>query len=121
MRKEIALDDQDRLLWLEKLRDKIQDCLRRKGKAIIACLALKQAYRNILEVDQKNVKLIYLKGDYNLLQERVEGRQYPYMNKKLLQNQLEILEEPKKALYVDISLTPEIIIRNIIKSLNFKR
>lgn len=121
MREGVALDDQNRLLWLQKLRDKIQDCLQREENAIIACSALKQSYRNMLAVDQKNIKLIYLKGDYNLLQKRIEERQHHYMNKKLLPSQWEILEEPKKAIYIDISLTPEIIVKNIIELLRLKK
>lgn len=121
MRKGVALDDQDRLLWLQKLRDKIQDCLQHEKNAIIACSALKQSYRNMLMVGKKNIKLIYLKGDYNLLQKRIEERHHPYMDKKLLPSQWEILEEPKKAIYIDISLTPEIIVKNIIELLRLKR
>jgi len=118
MRAGIALTDQDRKLWLKKLDANIQHWLRDKQNSILACSALKQAYREMLGVDQKTVKTIYLKGSYELLRKRVEERQHPYMDKNLLRSQLDTLEEPKDGLTVDISATPEIIVRTIMNVLN---
>jgi carbohydrate kinase (thermoresistant glucokinase family) len=92
--------------------------LRDKQNSILACSALKQAYRDILGVDQNTVRTIYLKGSYELLRKRVEERQHPYMDKNLLRSQLDTLEEPKDGLTVDISATPEIIASTIINNLN---
>ena len=117
MRAGIALTDEDRKLWLEKLRANIQGWLKHRQSTILACSALKQAYRDILGVNQSTVRTVYLKGSYELLRKRIEERQHPYMDKNLLRSQLDTLEEPKDGLTVDISATPEIIVGTIIKSL----
>ena len=118
MRAGIALTDEDRKIWLEILYGNIQRWLKEKVNTILACSALKQAYRDILGVDQNTVRTVYLKGSYELLRKRVEDRQHPYMDKNLLRSQLDTLEEPEDGLTVDISETPEIIVRTIMNSLN---
>ena len=118
MRAGIALTDEDRRAWLEKLHANIRRWLRDKQNSILACSALKQAYRDILGVNQDTVKTVYLKGSYELLRERIEGRQHPYMDKNLLRSQLETLEEPSDGLTVDISATPETIVCIIMDHLN---
>ena len=118
MRAGIALTDEDRKIWLETLHINVQRWLKEKVNTILACSALKQAYRDILGVDQNAVRTIYLKGSYELLRKRVEDRQHPYMDKNLLRSQLDTLEEPEDGLTVDISETPEIIVRTIMNSLN---
>jgi len=118
MRAGIALADEDRKLWLESLHGNIQHWLRDKQDSILACSALKQAYRDILGVDQNTVRTVYLKGSYELLRKRVEARQHPYMDKNLLKSQLDTLEEPKGGLTVDISAAPEITTRTIMNYLN---
>jgi carbohydrate kinase (thermoresistant glucokinase family) len=121
MRAGIALTDEDRKLWLEKLRANIQRWLKHGQSTILACSALKQAYRDILGVNQSTVRTVYLKGSYELLRKRLEERQHPYMDKNLLRSQLDTLEEPKDGLTVDISATPEIIVGTIIKSLKLNQ
>jgi carbohydrate kinase (thermoresistant glucokinase family) len=121
MRAGIALTDEDRKLWLEKLRANIQRWLKHRKSTILACSALKQAYRDILGVNQSTVRTVYLKGSYELLRKRLEERQHPYMDKNLLRSQLDTLEEPKDGLTVDISATPKIIVGTIIKSLKLNQ
>ena len=120
MRAGMALSDEDRDLWLKTLHDHIQRWLKDGQKTILACSALKQAYRNILGVNQSTVRTVYLKGSYELLRKRIEERQHPYMNKDLLRSQFDILEEPKDGLCVDISATPEKIVSTIIERLEEK-
>jgi len=118
MRAGIALTDEDRKLWLENLHVNIQRWLKDKENTILACSALKQAYRDILGVDQNTVRTVYLKGSYELLRKRIEERQHPYMDKNLLRSQLDTLEEPKDGLTVHISATPEIVVSTLINNLN---
>jgi len=121
MRAGIALTDEDRKLWLEKLHANVQDWLRDRQHTILACSALKQAYRDMLGVDQKTVRTVYLKGSYELLRKRVEERQHPYMDKNLLRSQLDTLEEPRDGLTVDISATSEIVVSAIIDHLDLNQ
>ena len=117
MRAGVALNDEDRKLWLETLHAHIQRWLKDGQNTLLACSVLKEAYRDILGVNQSTVRTVYLKGSYEFLRDRIEGRHHPYMNKSLLRSQLDTLEEPKDGLTVDISATPEIIVSTIIKSL----
>ena len=118
MRAGIALTDEDRKAWLERLHSNIRLWLKDKKNSVLACSALKQAYRELLGVNQNTVKTVYLKGSYELLRARIEERQHPYMDKNLLRSQLDTLEEPKDGLTVDISATPKIVVRVIMDRLN---
>jgi carbohydrate kinase (thermoresistant glucokinase family) len=121
MRAGSALTDGDRRVWLEKLRGFVNHWLKEKQNTILACSALKQAYRDLLGVNQMTVRTVYLRGSYPLLRKRIEKRQHPYMDKNLLRSQLDILEEPKDGLSVDISETPETIVRTILENLRFNQ
>ncbi len=114
MARGIPLDDEDRAPWLESLRELIESCLAR-GE-VLACSALKRSYRERLLVDAR-VKLVYLKGDYELLKERLEGRRGHFMKPGMLDSQFAALEEPRRGLTVDVSPTPEKIIETIRKRL----
>jgi carbohydrate kinase (thermoresistant glucokinase family) len=114
MRAAIPLTDEDRQSWLEKLRHVIRQQIASGQSAILACSALKQAYRERLGVNQKTVKTVYLKGSYELLNQRIASRQHPYMAKGLLKSQLDILEAPEDGLTVDISRTPDAIVKEIL-------
>lgn len=117
MRAGVPLTDEDRRSWLERLHEEIQTWLSRGANAILACSALKQAYRDALGVNQTTVKTVYLKGSYELLRSRIEGRRHPYMNKELLKSQMETMEEPHDGFTVDVSATPDAIVDTIVKSL----
>src|SRR5213593_4126543 len=93
MRSGIPLEDADRKPWLETLRDLIRDCLDRGENAVLACSALKEDYRRLLLIDER-VKLIYLKGNFELIQERLSQRRGHYMEPGLLKSQFASLEEP---------------------------
>lgn len=117
MRAGIPLNDEDRETWLGTLHGYIQQWLGEGRDAILACSALKQSYRNTLGVDQDKVRTVYLKGSYELLRKRIEGRNHPYMNKDLLRSQMETLEEPRDGLIMDISPSPEILVETIRQKL----
>lgn len=117
MRTGTALTDEDRLPWLETLHNEIQSWLRQKQNTILACSALKQAYRDILGVDQASIITVHLKGSFELILKRLKSRNHVYMNNSLLQSQLDTLEEPDDGLTVDISPAPETTVKNIVELL----
>ena len=117
MAKGIPLTDDDRKPWLEGLSIEIKKWNTNEGNAILACSALKQIYRKILGVDQKEVVTVFLKGDYDLLSERMQSRKGHYMNPKLLDSQLETLEAPLEGLTVNIDKDPGQITDEIINQL----
>lgn len=118
MRQGIPLTDGDRIPWLKILGELVEACLRKGENAVLACSALKKSYREYLLKQDREVKLVYLKGDYDLIQKRLEGRRGHYMNPKLLASQFATLEEPEGGLTVDISGEPGAIVALIRKELN---
>jgi len=108
-----ALTDEDRAEWLARLRS----ILKGNDRCVLACSALKEAYRQILAVDEQ-VRFVYLKGTYKQIRVRLEKRAGHYMPVQLLKSQFDTLEEPAEALVIDIALTPEEIIPIIRKGLN---
>ena len=112
MRRGIPLDDDDRRPWLETLRDLVRRCLAEERNAVLACSALKQAYRRYLLIDPR-VKLVYLKVDEELIRQRLQQRQGHFMNPALLESQFTTLEEPDDALWLDASRSPEEIVGTV--------
>src|SRR5688572_18377385 len=66
MRSGVPLDDADRGPWLERLRAQIETSLTAGENAVLACSALKNAYREFLRVSG-DVKLVHLNGDFELI------------------------------------------------------
>jgi gluconokinase len=112
MRRGEALDDSDRLGWLQELNRLIRELLEKGESAVLACSALKASYRKYLLID-KRVRLVYLKGSASLIQQRLEQRRGHYMNPTLLDSQFATLEEPPDAVTVDIASEALDIVRLI--------
>jgi len=105
MKNGVPLNDEDRKPWLESLQRLIQERLANDQPAVLACSALKESYRDVLIIDER-VKLVYLKGDYDLIKARLSARSNHYMNPALLESQFQTLEEPIGALCIDIQSSP---------------
>ena len=105
MRRGEGLGDADREPWLAALRAKIDE-LRATGRsAVLACSALKETYRERLRAGP-DVRFVYLKGSFELIQARIEARAGHYAGASLLRSQYEALEEPAGVPTIDASLTP---------------
>jgi gluconokinase len=114
----IALTDADRMPWLEALAALSRDVLAAGQSAVIACSALKRAYREVLRVDAIQVRFVYLKGDYALFLNRLRQREDHFMKPDMLRSQFDTLEAPRDALTVDADQTPEVITQNIKQQLD---
>jgi carbohydrate kinase (thermoresistant glucokinase family) len=116
------LTDADRAPWLEILRTEIAARLARGEDAILACSALKKAYRQQLQVDPAQVRFVYLQVSPELLQNRLEQRKGHFMQSSMLSSQLETLEEPDstEALTVEVKAdsTPATLATTIQKNLS---
>jgi gluconokinase len=117
MSRGIPLTDEDRLPWLQSIHEAMRHWQAQGKSVVIACSALKRSYRDLLGVDSnaKNFKLVYLKGTFDLLLERLHSRAGHYMKEQMLASQLADLEEPSDACTVDISSSPEQIVSEIRK------
>ncbi len=117
MSRGIPLDDADRMPWLRQIQSAIGDWLQAKKNAVLACSALKATYRDLLCGDRVQMKLVYLKGDFELISQRLQQRSNHYMKANLLSSQLAALEEPQNAIVIDASQSPEAIVQQIIDRL----
>jgi gluconokinase len=116
IRQGIALTDQDREPWLDRLREAIVRWIAEGKSVVLACSALKRAYREKL-VPGPQVRLVYLKGSAALIADRLRSRHGHFAGESILTSQLADLEEPEKAITVDISDTPEKIVVEIKRAL----
>ena len=118
----IPLTDEDRWPWLESLRELIKR-LDAKEDAVLACSALKHAYRRFLRVNDQ-VKFVYLRGDYALIANQLRKRKGHFMNPELLKSQFADLEEPQAAesiLTVDLGRTPRELVQEITTKLGLRK
>lgn len=113
MRQGIALTDGDRALWLASLGGFIQNLVNSHQAAVIACSALKATYRQQLSQGHREVQFVYLKGDYELIQRRLDQRQGHFMAPTLLASQFATLEEPEDSLVVEVTAAPEAVVQTI--------
>jgi gluconokinase len=100
----IPLTDSDRAPWLAALNRQLVSTLAANRHPVLACSALKENYRTRLLQGVKGVAVIYLKGSYELIQSRLISRESHYMKENLLQSQFDALEEPQKAVVLDVSM-----------------
>jgi gluconokinase len=115
MRSGHPLADEDRWPWLERLREQITSSVSAKENAVLACSALKRAYRDRLRVSD-DVKFIFLRGDYALIENQLRHRHGHFMNPDLLRSQFADLEEPRSdedALTIELGRTPQELVEEI--------
>ena len=110
----IPLDDEDRAPWLAALHGLLAKTLQAGRHPVLACSALKQHYRETLLAGNDGVRVVYLRGNYEVILARMNDRTDHYMKPGMLRSQFDALEEPRDALIVDITPTAEEIIENIL-------
>ncbi len=114
----MPLDDRDRAPWLERVRAVIDEHAAKSGLVVVACSALRRAYRETIAGNRSDVCFVYLRGDADLIQNRMRERTGHFMPPELLGSQFDTLEEPGDAIAVDISGTPEEIVDQIIVAMS---
>lgn len=116
MARGIALTDADREPWLAALRDAITRWLADAKNVVLACSALKQSYREKLDIGGE-VRLVFLKGSYELIASRLRDRHGHFATEAILADQFAKLEEPHDAIVVDIQQSPRKIVSEVLKRL----
>jgi len=115
------LTDEDRWPWLQAIATEIDRVCKAGGHVVIACSALKRAYRDVLIGDRPDAVLVYLRGSKDLIARRIKARRGHFMPPALLDSQFATLEEPgpdENPVIVDIGGTPEAEIADAINQLN---
>ncbi len=116
MRNGIALTDEDRWPWLYAIAAWIDEVRRTGRRGIVTCSALKRSYRRILIGKRQGVRLVYLKGDRQLIAQRLSKRRGHFMPAALLQSQFDTLEEPgpeENPIIVSVAAQPTAIVERI--------
>jgi gluconokinase len=116
MSRGIPLTDDDRIPWLNSIRDAMLQWDAQRRNFVLACSALKRNYRELLQINS-NVKLVYLKGSFELFRERLRARKGHYAGEQILAGQFADLEEPADAITIDAAQSPEQIVAEIRKRL----
>jgi gluconokinase len=110
----VPLTDEDRAPWLARLHDLLAGSLRAGRHPVLACSALKQRYRDVLLAGIPGVRVVYLKGSYELIRPRIQNRADHYMKPEMLRSQFDALEEPADAWIADVEWPPEKIVEYIL-------
>jgi gluconokinase len=119
----IALTDEDRAPWLIAIADFIDQARTAGRHAVVTCSALKRRYRTVIIGNRPDVRLIYLKGDMELIGRRIATRHEHFMPASLLQSQFDALEEPgpdENAIVVSVAPRPREIVAQILDALTMQ-
>ncbi len=120
MRAGIALTDDDRQPWLRAVAAEIGRRRADDTSVIMACSALRRAYRDILVQGHSDTRIVYLRGDKRLIESRLKARGDHFMPQELLDSQFATLEEPmedERPIVVDIDASVDEIVDRIVVAL----
>ena len=115
------LTDEDRWPWLQAIADEIDRTCKQSERAVIACSALKRAYRDVLVHGRSDVRIVFLNGTQELIAGRLAARKGHFMPPGLLTSQFKTLEPPQpteRPITVSIDAPVEAIVDDIIRQLN---
>jgi carbohydrate kinase (thermoresistant glucokinase family) len=124
MRSGIPLDDADRLPWLAAIAAQIDRWRAEGGHGVVTCSALKRRYRDIIIGDRPEVRLVFLKGERELIADRLAARLGHFMPPSLLESQFATLEEPaadERPVIVSIREPAQTLAEQIIARLDLER
>lgn len=113
MRASIALTDEDRWPWLDRIGNAVENEIKQHGIAVAACSALRKVYRDRLrDRISAPIRFILLDVEREELNRRLTSRSGHYMPASLLSSQLETLERPQpneNAIILDANLPPQLL------------
>ncbi len=115
------LNDDDRRPWLEAIGAEIERVAAARDHVIIACSALKRAYRDTLIHGRRDARIVFLDGNEELIATRLQKRKGHFMPPGLLASQFEALEVPtadEHVISVSIDADVETIVDDIVRKLS---
>ena len=117
MRGGTPLTDADRQPWLARLNALLRERAAAGRGIVLACSALKAAYRETLLEGLPDARVVHLRGAKPLIAARLAARRGHYMNPGLLESQFAALESPADAIVVDIGAPPDAILAAVLREL----
>jgi gluconokinase len=121
MRQGLPLDDEERAGWLDRLG---QELMRHPHGAVLACSALKRAYRDKLRHAVPSLRFVHLALTQAQAQQRVAARGGHFYPPSLVASQFDVLEDPSGeagVLVVDASLPLEEVTQHALAGLKAVR
>ena len=119
----IALEDADRWPWLERIGHYLEGAS--GAGRVVACSALKRAYRDRIRQCADGVRFVFLQGEYGLIEARMSQRVGHYMSPGLLRSQFDTLEPPQAdepdVLSLHITDTIEALVQQVLAALQQPR
>jgi carbohydrate kinase (thermoresistant glucokinase family) len=113
----VPLDDADRQDWLHALRAEILRVQVAGELPVLACSALKRAYRDLLRASDAGVCYVHLHGDRELIAQRMAARSGHFMPLSLLDSQLrdlEPLQADECGVTLDVREPPSILVERAL-------
>ena len=107
MRAGTPLSDVDRAPWLFTLNHQLRERNELGACVVLACSALKKAYRAAISAGLPRAHWIFLDGSFELIAARLRDRPNHYMPESLLRSQFDSLERPAEAITISIELSPD--------------
>lgn len=104
------LNDADRAPWLDRIGQALSDA---DPPVVVACSALKKAYRARIRAVADDTVFLHLTGPREVIEQRMQAREGHFMPLSLLDSQLatlEPLDDDEAGLALDISLSPSEIV-----------
>ncbi|MFU8854649.1 gluconokinase [Micromonospora sp. SL1-18] len=120
MRAGIPLDDAARWPWLRALAAWMAERHAEGVSTVLACSALKRAYRDELRQGPPEVEFLHLDGSAELMRERLRLRVGHYMPASLFDSQraiLEHLEPDESGMVLEVAASPDDLVRVAIDRL----
>lgn len=121
MSRGIPLTDADRRPWLQEIADVIQGWRAAGQCGVVACSSLRRDYREIITGAADDLRFVYLRGSFSLIEQRLATRQGHYMPVSLLESQFATLEEPtddEPAITLDAGAPAEDLVASLLSVLD---
>ncbi len=115
MTAEEAPTDADRIPWYSDLGDMARDALDEHGLCVLGCSAQTRRYRRAIDAEESRFRWVQLKGSYQTVYRRVQGRAGHFYPATLLQHQFDMWEDEPGALTLDIREAPELLVERVAR------
>jgi carbohydrate kinase (thermoresistant glucokinase family) len=115
------LTDEDRWPWLDAIAAHIGAARGTGQPVVVACSALRRAYRERLRAGHGDLIFLHLAGAPAVIAERQAARQGHFMPPSLMASQFATLEDPAAeadAVTVSVQASPHEVVGNILSSLS---
>lgn len=118
MQQGVALDDGDRLGWLQGLAEQL---VQHPAGAVLTCSALKKSYRELLRGGSPDLRFVHLELTQETALARVASRPGHFYPPSLVASQFEALEDPageQGVTGIDASQPVEVVVATALRALD---